>query len=263
MNDPADQPEDELRLTFLEHLEELRTRLIRGLLALLAGSIVGYMLGMRILKGIAPPNSTLIALNPAEHFFPFIELAIVIGLLLSLPYQVYQIWMFVAPGLYRRERQYVLPVVIAASFFFYIGVAFAHFVIIPLALKFLAAFSAGLIEPSYAAGAYLRFYLQMALVFGAAFNTPVVITLLSLLGVVEVSTLSKWRPYIVVAIFTVAAILTPPDWITQTLLGGPLWLLFEAGIVVARVIEWKRGGMHHAETQAGAGTQSPDHSTPA
>lgn len=241
------QEEEELRLTFLEHLEELRTRMIRGLVALVVCSGVGYYFRRELLTSLLPQETVPIALNPAEHFFPYIELAIVVGLLLSLPFQLYQVWAFVAPGLYRSERRYVMPLVVASSACFYAGVAFAHLAIVPLVLSFLAQFSEGQIEAMYSASLYLRFYLKMIVAFGISFNAPVVIVLLSLLEVVQARTLSRARPYIVVGIFTVAAVLTPPDWFSQVLLGGPLWVLFEIGLAIARVIEWRRGAPRSEE----------------
>lgn len=256
---PGLSPEDEeLRLTFLEHLEELRTRLIRGLSAIGICALAAYGLSDKILKVILPPEGEVIALAPAEHFFPYIEIALVVGLLVSFPYLVAQVWGFVSPGLYKTERRSVFPLVIASSACFYGGVLFAHFLMLPVLLDFLPKFSAGQIRTSYAAGAYLHFYLKMILVFGVCFNAPVVVSMLTMLGIVDTKTISKSRPYVVVGIFVAAAFLTPPEAVTQVMLGGPLWLLFEIGLIVSRILEYRRARRERVETDE---TQRPD-STP-
>lgn len=236
----ADDGDDELRLTFLEHLEELRQRIIWCLIALAVGSGIGYAVRNQALALILPPSSKLIAITPSEHFFPYLELSLVIGILLSYPFLVYQAWRFVAPGLHRSERRFVLPIILASSCCFYSGVFFAYRVIMPLLLTFLPQFSAGQIEANYAAAGYLHFYLKMVVVFGVCFNTPVVVALLSLMDLATAKTMAKARPYVVVGIFVAAAVLTPPDVVSQLLLGGPLWLLFETGLGIARIIERRR-----------------------
>lgn len=179
-------------------------------------------------------------IEPAEALFVSLKVSFFAGIIISLPVVIYQVWSFISPGLVKKERRYTLPFVIIATIFFLGGVAFAYFVILPLGLKFLLTFGARYWKPNITVGNYLSFSLKLMFAFGAVFELPLVITFLSMLGIVTPKQLSKNRKYVFLLCFIIGAILTPPDIFTQVLMAIPLMVLFEISIVAAKIFEKRK-----------------------
>ena len=229
-------------MPFLEHLGELRTRIIRSAIAVVGGLAIALNFTERIMKfvrrpfEVAAPGQKLVFLTPTEAFWVYMKVALIAGLILAMPFVLYQIWAFIAPGLHTHEKRYALPFVLVGSTFFLLGAAFSLFVVIPFAMKFLVSFPGQDLAPMISVGAYVDFVLKFTLAFGAVFELPVIITIAARLGVVTPQMLSKNRKYAILINFIVAAVLTPtPDIFNQTLMAGPLCLLYELGIVSARI----------------------------
>lgn len=226
---------------FLSHLIELRSRLLRIVLAVLliflclapyANEIYSY-LSVPLLKHL-PQNSTMVAIDVASPFFTPFKLSLVCAGLIAVPVILYQIWAFVAPGLYAHEKRLVLPLLIASTALFYIGVAFAYYVVLPLLFAFLTTTAPVGVTVMTDIAKYLDFTLTLFLAFGVTFEVPIFTIVLIWTGLVTPQQLSDARPYIIVGAFVVAMFLTPPDALSQTLLAVPICLLFEAGLLFAR-----------------------------
>jgi sec-independent protein translocase protein TatC len=244
MMDPLPQNgNQEQEQTFVSHLVELRARILKSLgcvlllfLALSYFSNEIYSLLARPLIQQLPAGSTMIATEVAAPFFAPFKLTLIVAIALSIPYLLYQIWAFVAPGLYRHERRLVLPLLVSSSLLFYLGVAFAYFVVFPLMFKFFTATAPEGVAVMTDISRYLDFVLTMFLAFGFAFEVPIATLLLVRTGAVTVESLVAKRPYIIVGAFVVGMVLSPPDVISQTLLAVPMWLLFELGILLVPFI---------------------------
>jgi sec-independent protein translocase protein TatC len=225
------------KLSFFEHLSELRKRILWSVVAVGIGFLLTFQFSDRIIKFLARPLSVKLAfMTPTEAFWVNMKVAMITGLLLALPVVLFQVWAFVSPGLYPHERRYALPFVIIGTVFFAGGLAFALLVVIPFALKFLLTYKTEDLTPVLSIGSYVDFVLKFALAFGLVFELPLAITLASRMGVVTPQFLAKNRKYAILINFVIAAILTPtPDILNQTLMAGPLILLYEVGIVAARL----------------------------
>ena len=231
------------KLPFLEHLEELRKRLIRCAVAILLGFIVAYIFKEPLFEILVRPlvaaldasGNTMIFTGLPEAFFTYLKVSLLAGLVLALPVVFYEFWMFVAPGLYHRERTVVIPIVLCSLFFFAAGSLFAYYVVFPLGFKFFLSFASETIRPLPSMKEYLSFASKMLLAFGLAFELPLVLTGLAWFGLVDAAFLKKNRKYAVLVFFTVAAVLTPPDVISQVLLAIPLLGLYELSIWGAKV----------------------------
>ena len=223
-------------MTLLEHLEELRRRLFACLLVVVAGGCVAYAGAGRVLAWLARPlhATRLVFLNPFEAFMTYINIAMIGGVVLALPVIAYQVWGYVSPALSARERRWVAGGCAASVALFLTGMAVAYFVVIPLGLRFLMGFSSALLQPMFAVGSYVSTVGWLLLVFGAAFQLPIVLILLTVCGVVSAQQLARWRPYVIVGLTFVAAAATPgPDVLSQIALLVPLWLLFELSLVIS------------------------------
>ncbi|RCU45487.1 twin-arginine translocase subunit TatC [Corallincola luteus] len=239
MNNPTQQP-------FLSHLYELRDRLLKAL-----GSVLVIFLGLvyfsqEIYHFIAAPliaempdGASMIATDVASPFFVPIKLTIVLSAALAVPFILHQVWAFIAPGLYKHERKLALPLVVMSSLLFYAGAAFAFFVVFPLAFGFLTAIAPEGVTIATDIGSYLDFVLKLFFAFGLAFEVPILIIVLCWVGITTPESLSKKRPYIIVAAFVFGMLLTPPDIFSQTLLAIPMLLLFEVGLLIARLYRRK------------------------
>lgn len=247
---PAPRTAGEMTLT--EHLRELRRRLVRAALALAIGAVVGYAFFPEILEVLLRPycgslsdlrpegSCQLVALRPLEPFSVRIRTALVAGLFLGGPVIFYQLWRFVTPGLTVRERRFALPFVALSQVMFAVGIVFAY-LIIPQGLRVLLALGGPQIEPFLAAQEYLSFFLAMSLAFGIVFELPLVLIFLSLAGVLTASALRRARPYAIVAIFVLAAVITPTgDAVTLLLVAGPMTLFYELSVLAAWLIERSR-----------------------
>jgi sec-independent protein translocase protein TatC len=227
--------------TFLSHLVELRNRLMYAVFAVLAvfAALVAfardiYVIVATPLMAVLPEDSSMIATEPASPFFIPIKLTFAVAVVITIPYLLYQLWAFVAPGLYRHERRLVVPLLVSSSILFYAGMAFAYFVVFPIAFSFFTSYAPDGVRVMTDIHAYLSFVLRVFFAFGVAFEVPIAIILLTKAGIVDPDTLASKRPYVVVAAFVTAMLLTPPDAFSQTLLAIPMLLLFEVGIFFAR-----------------------------
>ena len=226
-----------------EHLIELRKHLIKICVAVLIVflALVGfsrelYNLLSDPLVAQLPANSTMIATDITSNFMAPIRLTIFAAAFVVMPYILYQIWSFIAPGLYKKEKKITIPVLISSIFLFYTGVAFAYFVVLKGVLKFFILFAPQNVIPMTDIDSYLSFALKLFMVFGLTFEIPVVTLLLIMVGIVSTQSLESKRRYIIVGCFAVAAVVTPPDGVSMLLLAIPMWLLFELGLFLAKVL---------------------------
>jgi len=225
-------------MTFLEHLEELRRRILLALLGVFIASIVGYIFGKKIISFLGRPAGKLYFLAPPEAFLIRVKLALLVGIFLAMPFILYQLWLFVSPGLTDRERKMAFPLVALGTFFFYAGVLFALFVAFPIGIKVLLSFGGKELVGLLNASKYFDFLAVLVLIFGFLFELPVVVSFLTRLGVVDPRSLSKRRREIIVGIFILAAIVTPSvDFLTQLLLAVPLIVLFELSLLFGRIVK--------------------------
>ncbi len=257
----APEPRDELEGSeqpFVAHLIELRDRLIRavvavaigfGVLALWPGPSALYDLLAAPLVAQLPAGATLIATNVISPFLVPLKITLMGGFMLALPVVLYQVWAFVAPGLYTHEKKLVLPLVISSTLLFLVGVAFCYFFVFGQVFKFIQGFAPKSITAAPDIESYLGFVLSMFIAFGAAFEVPVVVVVLARMGVVSIEKLKAFRAYFIVVAFVIAAVVTPPDVISQLALAIPMCILYEVGIWAARFF------LKH--------TQAPDADAPA
>ena len=233
---------DEKKLPLTSHLQELRTRLILSFVAIGVGFGLCYTLSQPLFNILAAPllkvmpvGGSLIFTSVAEAFFTYMKVGFIGGLILASPFVLYQIWAFVAPGLYRNEKRYVIPFVFLGSFFFALGIFFAYFVALPIGFKFLLGYATDFIKPMPSVKEYLSFSIKFLLAFGLVFEFPVVLLLLARIGVVDARTLARQRRYAILLIFVFAAVVTPPDLISQILMALPLMGLYELSILLAKM----------------------------
>jgi len=225
---------------FLGHLEELRKRLIVSAIAVGIGFAICYFFSERLfqvliepLKAVMPEGDQLIFTSLPEMFLTYLKVALVTGVLLAAPLLFYEMWMFVAPGLYRHERKLVIPFVVSSTILFVGGALFGYFVVFPFGFKFFIGFSNEYVKALPSVKQYFGFSLKLLFAFGLVFELPVVIFFLAKMGLVTPELLKKKRKYAILLTFVTAAILTPPDVVTQCMMAGPLIILYEVGIVVA------------------------------
>jgi sec-independent protein translocase protein TatC len=225
-------------MPLMEHLRELRTRLIRAAIALAVTTAISFIFTKQVIEFlIAPMGDTLPqALKPTEVIGNYMKVALLCGVILAMPFIVYQIGRFVAPGLTVKERRYMLLLVPGATLCFVAGVAFAYFVMMPAAIPFLLNFMSDIVEQQWAIGEYLSFITSLLFWIGVAFELPLFVYFLAKLGIVNAQMLSKNRKYAVVAIAVLAAVITPTvDPLNMMLVMGPLIVLYELGVILARL----------------------------
>lgn len=237
-NDPAPEAQEQ---PFVSHLIELSHRLKRVIAFILvvflcaapfANEIYTFLSGP-LLRHL-PENSTMIATDVASPFFTPFKLALVASIFASVPVVLFHFWAFVAPGLYSHEKRLILPLIVASTGLFYMGVAFAYFVVFPLVFGFLTAAAPEGVAVMTDIAKYLDFVLTLFFAFGLSFEVPIVTIILVWTGLASPQSLADKRPYVIVGAFIVGMFLTPPDAISQTLLAVPIWLLFEAGLLFSR-----------------------------
>jgi sec-independent protein translocase protein TatC len=239
----ADEPKPETNgaeATFLSHLIELRNRLFYALvgvflvsLPLLVFSNDVYVLIAKPLMAQLPAGTGMIATDIASPFMTPIKLAFIVALVLAAPWVLYQLWAFIAPGLYRHERRLVVPLLVSSTVLFYAGMAFAYFAVFPSVFYFFISTAPPGVSVMTDIKSYLDFVFGMFIAFGIAFEVPVAVVLLARIGVLNPATLAQKRPYVFLGIFVIAAILTPPDVFSQTFLALPMYVLFEVGLFFA------------------------------
>jgi len=227
--------------SFLSHLVELRDRLLRAVLCV--GAVFAalvyfaqdlYLVVAKPLMAALPEGNTMIATEVASPFLTPIKLTLWVSLLASMPFVLYQIWAFVAPGLYKHERRLALPIVASTAILFYLGMTFAYFVVFPLVFGFFTSVAPAGVQVMTDIRSYLDFVFGMFFAFGVTFEIPVALVLLTAMGVVDPDQLATKRPYVVLWAFVISMLLTPPDMFSQTLLALPMLLLFEIGLFVSR-----------------------------
>jgi sec-independent protein translocase protein TatC len=232
--------QDEKVMPFLDHLDELRSRLLRAILAIFIATLGCYFFSQDIMNLLTRPYpEKLIFLAPTEGFIVHIKIAFFGGLFISLPYIFYQLWQFVVPGLLEKEKKFVPLIVLFSTFFFVLGSAFCYFVIIPLGLKFLLGWQTASLVPSITIKEYLKFVTMLVLVFGIVFELPMLAYFLTKMGILTPTFMRKNRRYGIVLTFILAAVITPPDVVTQILLALPLIILYELSILVSKMVQKK------------------------
>ncbi|MDR3390647.1 MAG: twin-arginine translocase subunit TatC [Sulfuriferula sp.] len=229
--------------TFISHLVELRDRLLRSVIAVIlvflglfhwANNL--YTLLARPLLHALPKGGQLIATEVTAPFFVPIKVTMMAAFLIALPYILYQLWAFIAPGLYSHEKRLGIPLIIASVILFFCGMSFAYFLVFPIVFGFITGVAPVGVAVMTDISKYLDFVLTMFMAFGITFEVPVVVVLLVKIGIVSVAKLREIRPYVIVSAFVIGAIFTPPDVVSQTMLAVPLWLLYELGIIVSSLI---------------------------
>lgn len=229
------------RTPLLDHLVELRRRILNALkLIALLGSVLAffardiYHLLAAPLLAVLPQGSQMIATDVTSPFLAPFKLAMVVALVLAMPYILHQLWAFISPGLYRHERRLAVPLLLLSIVLFYLGIAFAYWVVSPLAFSFFSQAAPGEVKIATDIARYLDFELRLFLAFGVAFEVPVLVVLLCWSGLTSSHWLANKRPYVIVLAFVLGMLMSPPDVLSQTLLAVPMWLLFELGLLVAR-----------------------------
>ncbi|WP_417067915.1 twin-arginine translocase subunit TatC [Niveibacterium terrae] len=246
----ADMPEEE---SFISHLIELRTRLIRALigvgivfLCLMPFSAQIYDLLAAPMMAALPQGTKMIATGVVAPFFVPLKVTLMAGFLIALPWVLWQIWAFVAPGLYAHEKRLAGPLIVASTALFFTGMAFCYFFVFRTVFKFIAGFSPKSILPAPDIEQYLSFVMTMFLAFGITFEVPIAVILLVKAGLVSIAKLKEIRSYVIVAAFVIAAVVTPPDVSSQIMLAVPMCVLYEIGIFVARFVAPKEEPVEQA-----------------
>ncbi len=239
----TNQTESASEQSLLSHLVEVRDRLLRVVVCVLlaflctasyANVIYGYI--SKPLLSQLPEHSSMIAIDVASPFFIPFKLAFVVAVFICIPFILYQVWAFVAPGLYRHEKQFIIPLLLASTLLFYAGAAFAYFLVFPVVFAYLTTAAPIGVTVMTDISMYLDFILAMFFAFGISFEIPVFTVILVWTGIVTPQSLADKRPYVIVGVFVVAMFLTPPDALSQTLLAVPMWLLFESGLFLSKFL---------------------------
>ena len=264
--------DDDEKLPFTAHLDELRTRLIRCSIAVLIGTAVAYgfkeklfdILTLPLVQAL-PPNGKIIYTGLPEAFFTYFKVAFITGLLAAAPVIIYQFWMFVAPGLYKKERLFLAPIILVSLLFFAGGSLFGYYFVLPVGYKFFIGFSSETIQAMPSMKEYLGLTSKMLLAFGLVFELPIVLTGMAALGITTPDFLKKNRRYAIVLAFIIGAVLTPsPDVVSQVMMAGPLIVLYELSILGARIFGRKKMTDEEEKPDAADGDRDTDTSvTPA
>lgn len=256
----------EANLTLIGHLVELRDRIMKSLLAILV-AFLGliyfandiYELVAKPIRDQLPEGTTMIATDVTSTFFAPFKLTMVVAFFLAMPVILAQIWRFIAPGLYAHERKYALPLLVLSVLLFYAGIAFAHFVIFPLIMNFFVMASPDNVTVTPDIAQYLSIALKLFFAFGLAFEIPIATIVLILSGAISVKDLSAKRPYVILFCFVFGMLLTPPDPFSQSMLALPMWMLFEVGLLIGRLIKRNKP----AEEDDGYSDEEDEESSPA
>lgn len=247
MANPKPEQTDTTEQPFLAHLVELRDRLLRVVLVVLLIFLSLFYFANDLYSMLAKPllahlpaGGSMIATEVASPFLTPFKLALVVSVFIAIPYILYQAWAFIAPGLYRNEKMLALPLLVSSIILFYAGMVFAYFVVFPLVFGFLTGAAPKGVAVMTDISKYLDFVLKMFFAFGVAFEVPIATIILVATGMTTPESLAAKRPYIIVVVFTVGMLLTPPDIFSQTLLAVPMWLLFESGLFFSKIVLRKR-----------------------
>ncbi len=244
------------KMPLTAHLEELRKRLIASLIALVVGFGISYGFKERLffflsrpLEQHLPKGSTLQYIGIPEAFLTYLKISLFGGLVLAMPVILYQLWRFVAPGLYEREKRYVIPFVVFSMAFFLTGASFCYYIVFPFVFRFFMSFSGGPLVAMPAIRQYLSFATRLLVAFGLIFEMPIFFFFLGRMGLVSYKGLARQRRIAVVLVFVAAAVLTPPDVISQLMLAGPLMILFELSVQIVRITGKRPGGGEEEEEE--------------
>ena len=263
MVDASNAPEEGL----LSHLIELRDRLLKMVLAVGVLFLCLFWFADKIYSWLAAPllahlpeGAQMIAIDVAAPFFIPFKLVLMLSVFIAIPYLLFQLWSFVAPGLYKHEKRLVYPLLISSTLLFYVGVLFAYYVVFPLVFGFFTSVAPEGVSVQTDIGRYLDFVITIFFAFGIAFEVPVATVLLVAVGITTPDELAKKRPYFIVAAFVIGMFLTPPDIISQTLLALPMWILFEAGILFSRhMVKQKNAAAGERDAAYEAEAEADDH----
>jgi sec-independent protein translocase protein TatC len=226
---------------FLEHLEELRGRIIKSLISIIVLSIAAYFFSEQLIDFLTRPIPEVYFMSPTEAFSTRIKISLIAGIIVSAPVIFYHGWRFIAPGLFEKEKKMIIPAVLASTIFFLIGAVFCFVFVLPVGIKFLMGFGTTKLKPMIQIKDYISFVTYMILAFGAVFELPVISYFLGKIGLITPRTLIKGRKYAVVGILIVSATITPsPDVFSQLMLAGPLYFLYEVSIIVVKIIQRKK-----------------------
>jgi sec-independent protein translocase protein TatC len=266
---------EENKSPFTEHLGELRDRLVRSFIAVGIGFVCAYFFKEKLFEILIAPlvtamgesgNAKMIFTGLPEAFFTYLKVSLLAGLMAASPVLFYEFWMFISPGLYRTEKKYLMPIVILSVFFFLLGSSFGYFIVFPYGFKFFLGFATDTIHAMPSMKEYLGFASKMLLAFGLVFELPLVLTFMARMGLVTVDFLKKNRKYAVLIFFVGAALITPPDVVTQVMMALPLMVLYEISIIGARVFG-KKAKVEDSEEEGeddeeGDGEENSDNDTP-
>lgn len=239
---------EKMEKPFWDHLEELRDRLMNCLYALLITSAVGYFVRMPVLKflkeplfhALPPDRQQLYFTGLFESFFNHLQISILVGVFLGSPYFVYQIWSFVSPGLHKHEKKLAVPFIVSGTVFFFLGAAFAYYLVLPVGFKFFIEFGAPQDVPMITVKEYFSVLFRLLLLFGASFEFPVILVLLARLGLVSGDFLKSHRRNVIIGISLVSALFAPPDIMSMLMMMAPLYIFFEGALVVITIMEKKK-----------------------
>ena len=233
---------------FISHLVELRSRLLRIVIGILAVFVAMSPFSNPIYTALAgpltrhmPAQSSMIAIDVLSPFLTPLKFTLVLAVFVTVPWTLYQVWAFVAPGLYQREKRMILPILASSTLLFYCGMAFAYFVIMPIFFAFITSTAPEGVAVMTDINRYLDFVMTIFFAFGVAFEVPVATVILALAGILSPEAMAAKRPFVIVGAFVIGMLLTPPDVISQTLLAVPMWLLFEIGVFISRLLLRRRG----------------------
>ena len=264
MSEPEPESQEDLKEgTLISHLLELRDRLLKAVFAV-AIAVVPCMIFAndiftfvsRPILALLPKGSSLIATNLTATFTAPFKLALWFGVFAAMPIVLYQLWAFVAPGLYKREKRFAVPLLVSSVILFYAGIVFAYFAVFPVLFQFFLSTAPQGVNVMADISSYLDFVLTLFFAFGVAFEVPVATVLLVATGLVKLKTMTGNRGYVILAISIIAAILTPPDAVSMCLMGAPMYLLYEFGIIMTRILVKKRDG-DEASEESGAEAPQP------
>jgi sec-independent protein translocase protein TatC len=239
--------EDEKELTLVDHLVELRDRIMKSLVVLVVLFLALFYFSNDIYTYVAEPllsalpeNTSMIAIDPTAPFFAPFKLTFYVAFMLSAPYILFQLWSFIAPGLYKNEKEIAIPLFISSVILFYSGIAFARYILFDIIFGFFISVAPDGIQVAPDISSFLNFALTLFFAFGIAFEIPIAVFLCIWAGLAEPDSLTQKRPYVVVGCFVVAMMLTPPDPFTQSMLAFPMWALFEVGIIAGRLVSKRK-----------------------
>ena len=248
------EPSTEATETLLSHLIELRDRILRMFLAILVVFLMLFPFANEIYTFLATPlmvhlpeGTSMIAIEVAAPFLIPFKLVLLLAVVLTIPYTLYQLWAFIAPGLYKHEKKMAAPLVASSTILFYLGMAFAYFVVFPLIFAFFTATAPEGVAVMTDISRYLDFVIMLFIAFGIAFEVPIATILLVQMGATTPEKLASKRPYVIVGTFVIGMILTPPDIISQTLLALPMWILFEIGLILSKIMQKRKAERRAAE----------------